>query len=545
MGWQDDEVVQGQPTSSSWQNDEVVDDSFLSKTAKNIIPDIKQNIQGMGEMVKGPALDIASGDMASALPKVAKEAKQFWQNPKENLSQMARPITHPVDYFQEKPVSQTLNVLGALGVAKGLMEKPSTPKELPVVEPSKTGEPHGLFSYNSDTNPEKTMKSMYTIYGDPEHPFIKQGEGLPGAGNTTQTLDWFKERGIPIVGREPRTVGKWEPIDLETPAPKNAIGNRLAARTTAQAFDVNPLAIRKLASKAGMTPEDYVLQLGDKANELIPDLIEPMDSANSKFGKIIDAHDEAGSKIGQFYKSVTKGTEGSLPEGQETINALRKAADEYYQVDGGDLALQKTADRLESLQKSGKLDFDRLSKVKSDIGKGFNKTEPPAGTEDIYHILDENAQKAVDRLSVLDPSLAPQLSRLKEIYTTTSRLIPAMSRTAAREVAGANVGGGLLSKAIPSAIGGVLGGPMGALAGAGAKYLQEAIAPDLGKNLAYMAMKSSPEMMATVQKVKGLFPNISEAAAAEMATNILKQKGSQKSPDMDQQISDYLRKQFQ
>jgi hypothetical protein len=93
------------------------------------------------------------------------------------------------------------------------------PESLPVVKPEHTGEPYGLFSYNSDMNPEGKMRSLYTIYGDPEHPLLKvgldsEGKPLPGAGNTTQTLDWFQQRGIPIKGMEPRAAEKgWKPLD--------------------------------------------------------------------------------------------------------------------------------------------------------------------------------------------------------------------------------------------------------------------------------------------------------------------------------------------
>lgn len=93
------------------------------------------------------------------------------------------------------------------------VELMQSPGELPIMQPgAATGEPHGLFSYNSDLNPEREMRSMYTLYGDPEHPLMK--EMAEGSKNfkTTQTMDWFKERDIPITGREPRSV-QWEPLD--------------------------------------------------------------------------------------------------------------------------------------------------------------------------------------------------------------------------------------------------------------------------------------------------------------------------------------------
>ena len=309
---------------------------------------------------------------------------------------------------------------------------------------------------------------------------------------------------------------------------KNTIGDRIQGG----AHDLSGLGISALHwQRASVGHQGWIkpgsrrfLDLGNKANELIPNLIEPMDSANSKFAKVLDAHDAAGKDIGKIVDNATKGTKGAFPEADATIGQLRDAAKNYYQVDGGDLALQKTAERLEGLQKDGKLDFDRLSQVKSAIGKGFNKTEVPPGTEEIYGILNDGIDKVIDRLSTENPDLGENFGRLKQVYTVTSRLLPAMSRTAAREVSGNSVGGGVMSKLIPSAIGGAIGGPAGAAIGAGAKYLQEAVAPDLGKNLAYMAMKASPEMIA---KVKNLIPNITDAAAASIAQRLMPNRKSE------------------
>lgn len=424
----------------------------------------------------------------------------------DGITMTQKPIHHIVfDASKIKPISEPI-------------------KDLPVIDPgAETGAPHALFAYNDKMAPGGAERSIYNVYGDKAHPAIK----ARGWGSSVPESD-LKKAGIPITGREPKSVGKFEPIvdnpGSVTPPTKNLIGQRMASRTMAQALDINPLTLRKQAMKEGVTPEDYVLQLGNKANELIPHLVEPLDTANTKFGKVLDAHDEAGSKIGQIVKSVTKGTVGSLPEGQEAINELRAAAKDYDGVDGGDLALTKTADRLENLQKDGKLDFDRLSKYKSNIGKGFNKTEAPPGTEDIYGILSDNAQKVVDRLTVQDPSMAPELAHLKEMYTLTSRLVPAMARSASKEVAGASVGGGFVSKLLPTAIGGAIGGPMGAALGGGAKYLQETVAPDLGKNLSYMTMKSAPKMIASIKKA---IPNITDAAASTLASRLISQNSQE------------------
>jgi hypothetical protein len=93
---------------------------------------------------------------------------------------------------------------------------------LPVVPPgAKTGPPHALFSYNDSYGPGGTPRSMYTIFGDPEHPVFKQTapSGSGGHGSTIPKAD-VEALGIPITGREPRSVGKFEPLEAPGAAPK-------------------------------------------------------------------------------------------------------------------------------------------------------------------------------------------------------------------------------------------------------------------------------------------------------------------------------------
>lgn len=97
-------------------------------------------------------------------------------------------------------------------VTAGMLETPK-PK-LPTIQPgSKTGDPHALFSYNDKYGPGGTERSQYTIFGDPEHPvFQKKAPSGAGGHGSTMSKEDVDALGIPITGREPRSVGKWEPI---------------------------------------------------------------------------------------------------------------------------------------------------------------------------------------------------------------------------------------------------------------------------------------------------------------------------------------------
>lgn len=69
---------------------------------------------------------------------------------------------------------------------------------LPVVESgSKTGQPHAVYAYTDDFGPGGTKRAVYNVYGDPQHPAIKQ-RGF-GSSVPKEELD---KLGIPVVGRQ-------------------------------------------------------------------------------------------------------------------------------------------------------------------------------------------------------------------------------------------------------------------------------------------------------------------------------------------------------
>lgn len=110
-------------------------------------------------------------------------------------------------------------------------EPPPAAGGLPVMQPgSKTGEPHALFAYNDQYGPGGTTRSVYNIFGDPANPRLTQAGGY-GSSVSKDILD---QAGIPVIGREPRSVGKWEPIESAA-APKPPVGEAGGAKAAPEA----------------------------------------------------------------------------------------------------------------------------------------------------------------------------------------------------------------------------------------------------------------------------------------------------------------------
>jgi hypothetical protein len=399
-------------------------------------------------------------------------------------------------------------------------------------EPLKVATAQDSSGFRAPSILQRLIPSLQTPQ-PPADPFQKAYQGLEGIANLPRGLQKASDvvTGQPDIaaqlgglglalgtgdaGNIPATatgkvIGKIADAVLPDSSIAGGVGERLAAKSASGAFDLNPMKITKQALKEGVSPEQYTVDLTNKANELIPNLIEVKDTPNTKITKILNAHDEAGNAIGNMVDKVSEKAGQSLPEGQQTIDALRAASKNYYEVDGGEQALTKTADRLEALQKDGKLDFDRLSQVKSAIGKGFGKANVPPGTTETYDVLNNGIDQAIQRVSTNNPKLGPAFDNAKQVYTVTSRLLPAMAKAAGKEVGG-SMGGGVMDKVLPSIVGGALGGIPGAIAGGAAKYAQDAVAPDLWKNLTYLAMKKAPQ---AGQVIKGASAVTTPAALA-------------------------------
>ncbi len=156
------------------------------------------------------------------IPKVAEGAgniEKVVPAPLETAELPKSPPARPLEETSAAPgAAPELPAAGASAVQtppKGSSKGPvaaESLRDLPVMQPGvKTGEPHALFAYNDDYGPGGTKRSIYNMFGDPGNPRLNQAGGY-GSSVTKDILD---QAGIPIVGREPRSVGKWEPLETE------------------------------------------------------------------------------------------------------------------------------------------------------------------------------------------------------------------------------------------------------------------------------------------------------------------------------------------
>jgi len=142
--WDDTEPVE--QSGPSWDETEPVE-GYVEKTVKNIIPDLKQTAIGIGSMIKEGAYEMPKRamqtgvEMAGGVPYAetpsGRQAVNLVQNAPQQAAEMVRPITHPIDYMQEHPVQQTLNILGAKQLIGGMMPKkaPMAAPEMPMRTP--------------------------------------------------------------------------------------------------------------------------------------------------------------------------------------------------------------------------------------------------------------------------------------------------------------------------------------------------------------------------------------------------------------------------
>lgn len=193
----------------------------------------------------------------------------------------------------------------------GEIPKSAGSAELPVMQPgATTGEPHALFAYNDNFGPDGAERSLYNVFGDKEHPVIKQ----TGHGSSITKADLDKA-GIPVVGRQPNSL-KYQPLD-ELSAPSAPDQGFLAQRGGVSLEHSNELPLKVAQGREART--------GVPARQYQALYKDP--GAIFAGGKI----DEAGANIGKAKAAagidpgVTSDLSSLTPENIDRINPTKAA----------------------------------------------------------------------------------------------------------------------------------------------------------------------------------------------------------------------------
>jgi len=374
--------------------------------------------KGLGESVKTGAYDYPK-EAADTLAQVVGNSiagQPIGETPMGKRAadiEASEPVQHPVDYAYKNP----LDAAGMIAApVSAFMPEAAIPKaapveeeaaagatkagtELPIIPPgSKTGDPHALFAFNDKFGPEGAERSVYNVFGDPEHPAIKS----TGWGSSV-AKDKLDEAGIPITGRQPGSE-KYTPIGEAPPKPPPK-----AAPVTPPTDPVQEVKnyiggkYNKFASKPGMVPQiaDY-LQAKSQKMALQQLGASPMQARN--LGKTAQAAEDTERAIGQYAmdkdivgptvthsEMLKRHTELQNAAG-ETLGAIRKAtpAPETHNLD----VMQAVKAKLDPVYLKGGTSGTGKKAYLLAL-KDIEKSEPTVqGIADTATELNKNANKA-------------------------------------------------------------------------------------------------------------------------------------------------------
>lgn len=359
---------------------------------------------------------------------------------------------------------------GGSSVSEAPPAEPPASEVLPVREPFHEGEPGALFSYNDNFGPEGGARSQYTLYGDKNHPLVKE------AGNTTQSAEYFKNKGIPIVGREPRTVGKWEPLDQQSqeslshppspntdvtqapagqaqPAPLNFLqrfgskGANSQAGISAETVQAltrsgqNPAEVGNMVGKRlvdegvlGQSPSetfDNVRGMQNKYGELVNKAKDAIKAANRSTGEWNDVEDSLHVDSNRALKPLL---DKKVELANSPFSANRAMARPWTE------AYTYLADQANG--SNGMTTLDHIDGTMQQIGQMLGKLEkgtaPYKNVSSLYGTLANMRDSMVSNIAdtIGDPTLRSNLLKANQGYSFYSRIMPDIKWQAAQESVG-------------------------------------------------------------------------------------------------------------
>lgn len=370
-------------------------------------------------------------------------------------------VKTPVRWAYENPVDAAMlaatpfmmwrgATAGAPAAAEAAPETGAA-SELPVVQPgAKTGEPHALFAYNDDFGPGGAKRSLYNVFGDPEHPVIK----ARGWGSSVSAED-AKAAGIPITGRQPNS-GAHQPIESSAQAPANFEAPNLFEQKGGKGLNAiagirgktvelmtrpgeNPgtvgAALAKQMDQEGAigntAAETYQksTQVANKYGQGIQDALNKIKAANKSLGVYPDLEDSLKVQSNPLLKPIL-----------DKANDLAKSP---YPVDKttarGWRAMYSSLSQKANAN-SGFLTLDDLRGEMHKVGSMYDTAGPNhVGTIDqlyshLADLRDDMVNDIADRVS--DPKLASNLLKANAGYSRYMRVLPDIKKAASAESVG-------------------------------------------------------------------------------------------------------------
>lgn len=403
--------------------DEPPPESFLTKTAKNIIPDLGSTAMGLGSTVKQGLYDIPKAilkapqtvartgmELSDGVPladtTLNQERPEWSKNPIETAKAMARPIVHPIDYFSEHPIQQTLNILGIKEGVGAMMGK--EPLALPASE-APSALPRAETPPPAEALPPPAAKEL--------PPAPAKATTIPGFDEATKVANEVKNyvsSGYQKYAKKPGSISNLADWAQEK---SQMMANQQMGATPLQARQVGHEGMRAIGQ--------YALEKG---------IVSPSNGVRGMVARNHELLNAAGKTLGDLRKEAD-----ALRDPVETpvdvLQQVRSRLDQKYargaysgQAGAYENALQDLED--------AKPTFEGHAEVATKLNQAANKanrlSQPHQPYTDVANVISEINNERIKAL--LGPEKAAQYEQGLREYGVNKKISSFLERKAAGEV---------------------------------------------------------------------------------------------------------------